>query len=60
MAGIIEDPDFTGFNGVYIGDKERPTSPKNDIDFNGIAKYMKANNKEYKDLTEEEIARFKL
>lgn len=60
MAGIIEDPDFTGFNGVYIGDKDSASHPQSDIDYNGIAKYMKANNKEYKDLTEEEIARFKL
>ena len=56
---IIPDPDFEGFDGIYIGSKEGINLPPNEIDFKRIIKYMKTNNKEFQDLTPEEIEMFK-
>ena len=59
MPNLISDPDFEGFDGIYVGDKDGTSLPPNEIDFSRIIPYMKANNKQFSDLTPEEIEQFK-
>lgn len=59
MASIYEDPDYEGFNGIYVGSPNGKPLPKNDMDLSGLAAYLRETGKEYKDLTKEEIDKFK-
>ncbi len=56
---IIPDPDFEGFDGIFVGSKDGTALPPNNIDFSKIIPYMKANNKSFYDLSPEEIEMFK-
>lgn len=58
MPDIIPDPDFIGFDGVYVGGEKR--LPPSQYDLSKMAKYLRDKKKEYSDLTEEEKARFLL
>lgn len=59
MAEPITDPNFEGFDGIYIGDKNMSTLPPNEIDFSAIIAYMKETGKAFTDLSHEEIDRFR-
>lgn len=57
MANIIPDPDFEGFDGKFL-DNSKPFVP-NEYDLSKFGKYLKANNKTFKDLTSQEIESFR-
>ena len=60
MKGFIPDPDYEGFNGVYVGDKSTIDSPPCNYDFSAACEYLRKNNRSFDDLTDEEINMFKL
>ena len=57
--GVIPDPDFKGFDGLYIGVDESEIS---DVKYNigAMCKYAKSKNKPLSNLTQEEIEKFKV
>lgn len=59
LMGVIEDPNFSGFDGLYIGVKEDSIS---DIKYNigAMCKYARKEGKKLSDLTREEIEKFKI
>ena len=56
MPNVMPDPDFIGFNGVYVGGEER--LPPNQYDLSGLAKYLRETGKKFADLTDDEKAVF--
>ena len=60
MVGIISDPDFDGFDGIFVGTKENFELPSNEIDYNALAVLLKRTGKEYTELTKEEIDSVKI
>lgn len=58
MPDILPDPDFIGFDGVYVGGEKR--LPPSQYNLSKMAKYLRDNKKEYSDLTDEEKAMFLL
>lgn len=55
---FIPDPDFDGFNGVFVGGSK--VLPSNQYDLAGIAKYIRSTGKAFAQLTPDEIEGFKL
>lgn len=53
----IPDPDFDGFNGVYVGGSQ--VLPPNQYDLAGIAKYIRSTGKDFSQLSADEIEGFK-
>lgn len=53
---IIPDPDFEGWDGRFV--ESRPDIPPPKHDLGAIARYLKANNKTYNDLSTEELNMF--
>ena len=60
MKELIPDPDYEGFNGVYVGDKGTIDAPPCNYDISAACEYLRNNNKKFEDLTDEEINKFKL
>lgn len=58
MPQIIEDPSFEDFNGIYAGSKDF-SCPTKLYNYTEMIRYMKSKNKEFKDLTKEEIESFR-
>ena len=57
--GVIPDPDFKGFDGVYIGvDESEISSIKYNI--GAMCKYAKSEKKPLSKLTQKEIEKFKI
>ncbi len=56
----IPDPDYEGFDGVYVGDRNMLNPPPLNYDLSAMCEYMRKQNKRFEDLTEEEVERFKL
>lgn len=56
IAYTLADPDFEGFDGVYVGGKER-LSP-NVYKLNELARYLQDTHKNFSDLTDEEKKSF--
>lgn len=57
--GVIPDPDFEGFDGLYIGVDESEIS---NVKYNigAMCKYAESKNKSLSELTEKEIEKFKI
>lgn len=60
MANVIPDPDFDGFDGIYVGSKSDLRLPPNEHDLSALGAYLDSTGKEFKDLTQGEIDQFKL
>lgn len=60
MKNLIPDPDYEGFNGVYVGGKDIINAPPSNYDFPAVSKYLKDNNKSFNDLSDDEKKQFKL
>lgn len=60
MAGVISDPDFDSFDGIYVGTKDDFELPKNEIDYNALAVLLKRTGKDYTELTKEELDSVKI
>ena len=58
MKDLIPDPDYEGFNGVFVGDKSTIDLPPCNYDFSAACEYLRNNNKNFEDLTKEEINKF--
>ena len=56
---ILPDPDYEGFNGVYVGTKETINKPC-EYNLSALLAYLRENNRELKELKPEELERFKL
>lgn len=59
MERVIPDPAYNSFDGVYIGSTDEFVMPPNEYDLSGIANHMRKTHKEFHELTEDEIKRFK-
>ena len=58
---IIPDPDYIDFDGIYVGSTETSSLVlENRHNLSGLSRYMKDNNKTFKELTEEELKTFEL
>ncbi len=59
LMGVIEDPNFSGFDGLYIGVNTEEIS---DVKYNigAMCKYAQKERKKLSDLTKEEIEKFKI
>ncbi len=56
---IIPDPDFEGFDGIFIGAKKEKDNLADYYDIPGLVHYARDKGKPLKELTEEEIRKFK-
>ena len=59
MADYIPDPDYEGFDGVYL-DPKMSNVPPCRFDLSAIAEYMKKNSKSYDQLSEKEKSLFSI
>ena len=58
MADIIEDPDFNGFDGNFVDNSF--IGPKPEYNYTLLGRYMRKSNKEFKELSAEEIEQFRI
>ncbi len=59
MPDILPDPDFEGFDGIYVGSKETAfQAPPIEIDYPALLNYMRSLGKSFDELTQEEIEKF--
>ncbi|MBR3419309.1 MAG: hypothetical protein IKG82_11515 [Oscillospiraceae bacterium] len=59
MTDIIPDPDFDGFDGIYVGTKDGYSPPPNNINYDTLGAYLRQTGKTFTDLSQEEVDRFK-
>ncbi len=59
MADYIPDPDFEGFDGVYL-DPKMSNAPPNEYNLSALAKYLRETGKQFKELTKAEKKQFVL
>lgn len=58
MADVIPDPDYESFDGRYVDNSF--IAPPAEFNYALLGQYMRENNKEFKDLTPEELEQFKI
>ncbi len=55
---IIPDPDFDGFDGIFVGSATDPPLPEVPVDYAALGRFMRETGKTYQDMTDEEKNRF--